>query len=175
VRERVFLGEQRPIAIERPRIKEADPAVIGFEGTTRDTALIPQMEEIGANLLLAEHLGRAHVVRREPADCLDVHVLGPLGETGKPHVIDHTLTQRGHGHSPFRFKFQELCPGTPSRYTSAQPSTIPPLRRSRSVQPLLTHRKRIRRRQNRRRAILPGRSMEGVLLTVHVASGVEEA
>jgi hypothetical protein len=51
VRERVFLGEQRPIAIERPRIKEADPAVIGFEGTTRDTALIPQMEEIGANLL----------------------------------------------------------------------------------------------------------------------------
>jgi len=43
VRERVFLGEQRPIAIERPRIKEADPAVIGFEGTTRDTALIPQI------------------------------------------------------------------------------------------------------------------------------------
>jgi len=126
VRERVFLGEQRPIAIERPRIKEADPAVIGFEGTTRDSALIPQMEEIGANLLLAEHLGRAHVVRREPADCLDVHVLGPLGETGKPHVIDHTLTQRGHGHSPFRFKFQELCPGAPSRYTSPQPSTNPP-------------------------------------------------
>src|SRR5215467_5013316 len=28
--------------------------------------------------------------------------------------------------------------------------------------PLLTHRKRIRRRQNRRRAILPGSSMEGV-------------
>jgi hypothetical protein len=56
VRERFFLGEQRPIAIERPRIKKADPAVIGFEGTTRDTALISQMEEIGANLLLAEHL-----------------------------------------------------------------------------------------------------------------------
>ena len=126
MRERVFLGEQRPIAIERPRIKEADPAVIGFEGTTRDTALIPQMEEIGANLLLAEHLGRAHVVRREPADCLDVHVLGPLGETGKPHVIDHTLTQRGHGHSPFRFKFQELCPGAPSRYTSPQPQRTHP-------------------------------------------------
>jgi hypothetical protein len=97
VRERVFLGEQRPIAIERPRIKEADPAVIGFEGTTRDTTFIPQMEEIGANLLLAEHVGRAHVVGGEPADCLDVHVLGPRGETSKPHVIDHTLTQRGHG------------------------------------------------------------------------------
>jgi len=43
VRERVFLGEQRPIAVEGPRIKKADPAVIGFEGTTRDTALIPQI------------------------------------------------------------------------------------------------------------------------------------
>ena len=32
-----------------------------------------------------------------------------------------------------------------------------------------------RRRQNRGRANLPGRSMEGDLLTVHVASGVEEA
>jgi hypothetical protein len=48
-----FLGEQRPIAVERPRIKKADPAVIGFEGTTRDTALISQMEEIGANLLVS--------------------------------------------------------------------------------------------------------------------------
>ena len=53
MRERVFLGEQRPIAVEGPRIKKADPAVIGFEGTTRDTALIPQMEEIGANLLVS--------------------------------------------------------------------------------------------------------------------------
>src|SRR5262245_33256635 len=30
------------------------------------------MKEIGANLLLAEHIGRAHVVGGEPADCLDV-------------------------------------------------------------------------------------------------------
>ena len=59
-RERVFLGEQCPIAIERPRIKEADSAVIGLEGATRHTALIAQMKEIGANLLLTEHIGRAH-------------------------------------------------------------------------------------------------------------------
>jgi len=83
VRERVFLGEQRPIAIERPRIKEADPAVIGFEGTTRDSALIPQMEEIGANLLLAEHLGRAHVVGRE----IEIHQRATFNDptpTAKP-------------------------------------------------------------------------------------------
>jgi len=86
--------------------------VIGLEGTTRNTALIAQMKEIGANLLLAEHIGRAHVVGGEPADCLDVDVPGPLSKTGKPHVVDHTLTQRGHGRSPFGFKRQDLCPGT---------------------------------------------------------------
>jgi len=126
VRERVFLGEQRPIAIKRPRIKEADPAVIGLEGTTRNTALIAQMKEIGANLLLAEHIGRAHVVGGEPADCLDVDVPGPLSKTGKPHVVDHTLTQRGHGRSPFEFRHQETLSRHPSRYTNPQPSTTPP-------------------------------------------------
>jgi hypothetical protein len=84
--------------------------VIGLEGATRNTALIAQMKEIGANLLLAEHIGRAHVVGGEPADCLDVDVPGPLSKTGKPHVVDHTLTQRGHGRSPFEFRHQELCP-----------------------------------------------------------------
>jgi hypothetical protein len=42
------LGEQGPIAIKRPRIEEADPAMIGLEGATCNTALIPEMEEIGA-------------------------------------------------------------------------------------------------------------------------------
>jgi hypothetical protein len=107
------LGEQRPIAIKRPRIKEADPAVIGLEGTTRNAALIAQMKEIGANLLLAEHIGRAHVVGGEPADCLDVDVPGPLSKTGKPHVVDHTLTQRGHGRSPFEFRHQERAESRP--------------------------------------------------------------
>ena len=43
----------------------------------------------------------------EPADGLDVDVPGPLSKTGKPHVVDHTLTQRGHGRSPFEFRHQE--------------------------------------------------------------------
>jgi hypothetical protein len=86
--------------------------VIGLEGATRNTALIAQMKEIGANLLLAEHIGRTHVVGRKPADRLDVDIPGPLSKTGKPHVVDHTLTQRGHGRSPFGFKRQDLCPGT---------------------------------------------------------------
>ena len=86
--------------------------MIGLEGATCNTALIPEMEEIGANILLAEHIGRALVVGSEPADRLDVDVPGPLGKAGKPHVVDHTLTQRGHGRSPFGFKRQDLCPGT---------------------------------------------------------------
>ena len=86
--------------------------MIGLEGATCNTALIPEMEKIGANILLAEHIGRALVVGSEPADRLDVDVPGPLGKAGKPHVVDHTLTQRGHGRSPFGFKRQDLCPGT---------------------------------------------------------------
>jgi hypothetical protein len=82
--------------------------VIGFEGATRDAALIAQMKEIGANLLLAQHIGRAPVVGRKPADCLDVNVPGPLGKASKPHVINHTLTQRGHRCSPFGFIHQDL-------------------------------------------------------------------
>jgi hypothetical protein len=82
-----FFGEQRPIAIERPRIKEADSAVIGLEGDTRDTALIAQMKEIGANFLLTEPFGHAPVVGRKPADCLDVNVPGPLGKAGKKYEV----------------------------------------------------------------------------------------
>src|SRR5436190_14071418 len=122
----LFLGEQRPIAIKRPRIKEADPAVIGLECATRNTALIAQMKEIGANLLLTEHIGRAHVVGREPADCLDVDVPGPLSKTGKPHVVDHTLTQRGHGRSPFEFRHQELGPGTRADTAARSPQRLHP-------------------------------------------------
>ena len=48
--------------------------MIGLEGAARNAALIPQIQEIGANLLLAEQIGRAHVVGREPADRLDVDV-----------------------------------------------------------------------------------------------------
>src|SRR5262245_52352185 len=107
-----FLGEQRPVAIERTRIEEADAAVIGLEGPACATALIAQMQEIGAHLLLAEQVGRALVVGREPADCLDVDVPGPLGKAGKAHVIEHTLTQRGHGLPPFGLIGQDRCPGT---------------------------------------------------------------
>jgi len=38
--------------------------MIGLEGATRDTALIAQMKEIGANLLLTEHIGPAPQSRR---------------------------------------------------------------------------------------------------------------
>src|SRR5436190_24129029 len=41
---------------------------VGLEGATCNTAFIPEMEEIGANLLLAEHIGRAHVVGSEPRE-----------------------------------------------------------------------------------------------------------
>jgi hypothetical protein len=106
------LGEQRPVAIERTRIEEADAAVIGLEGPARNTALIAQMQEIGAHLLLAQLVGRALVVGHQPADRLDVDVPGPLGKAGKAHVIEHTLTQRGHGLPPFGLICQDLCPGT---------------------------------------------------------------
>ena len=87
--------------------------MIGLEGATRDTALIAQMKEMGANFLLTEPFGHAPVVGRKPADCLDVNVPGPLGKASKPHVINHTLTQRGHRCSPFGFIHQDLSVPAP--------------------------------------------------------------
>ena len=66
----------------------------------------------GAVAVDALEVGQEPLVGSEPPDRLDVDVPGPLGKAGKPHVVDHTLTQRGHGRSPFGFKRQDLCPGT---------------------------------------------------------------
>src|SRR5439155_16556141 len=93
---------------------------------TSNTALIAQRKEIGPNLLLTEHIGRAHVVGREPAACLDVDVPGPPSKTRKPHVVDHTLTQRGHGRSPFEFRHQELGPGTRADTPARSPQRLHP-------------------------------------------------
>ena len=56
--------------------------------------------------------GERLIVGRQPAHRLDVDVPGPLGKAGKLHVLDHTLTQRGHGLPPFGLTGQDLCPGT---------------------------------------------------------------
>jgi hypothetical protein len=58
-------------------------------------------------------------VGSEPADRLDVDVPGPLGKAGKPHVVDHTLTQRGHGRSPFGSNARTSVPA-PTRYPNTQ-------------------------------------------------------
>jgi hypothetical protein len=115
--------------------------VIGLEGAARDATLIPQIQEKGANLLLAEQIGRAQVVGRKPPHGLDVDVLGPLGKAGKLHVVDHTLT---HG------VMVVLRPDYAAETAVPAPEQIPPLRflrRSRSVQLLRKRRKRIRRCQ----------------------------
>src|SRR4029077_9637171 len=76
--------------------------------------------------LLPEPTGQAHGGARKPADRLDVDIPGPLSKTGKPHVVDHTLTQRGHGRSPFEFRHQELCPGTRADTPARSPQRLHP-------------------------------------------------
>ena len=46
--------------------------MIGLEGATCNTAFIPEMEEIGANLLLAELVRRSTIMGGKTADGIDV-------------------------------------------------------------------------------------------------------
>jgi hypothetical protein len=75
--------------------------VVGLEGTARNAALVPQIQQIGADLLLGEQIRKAHVMPGEPTDRAQVDFQRPLRKARQRHVFDHTLTLRRHGRSPF--------------------------------------------------------------------------
>src|SRR5690348_15914923 len=96
----LFSPEQRRVALQRPTIEELDAAVVGLEGA-ECYAPLTQAEEIDANLILAQFVGRAAVVRGQVTNPVNVDGLGSRRQSGGPHVFDHSLTQRYHGGFPF--------------------------------------------------------------------------
>src|ERR1700683_426130 len=66
-----FFLKQRPVAIQRPAIKELDAALIGPERAERDPA-VTQTEQVAPYLFLAQLIRRTAVVRGQPTDRVDV-------------------------------------------------------------------------------------------------------
>jgi hypothetical protein len=61
-----------------------------------------QTQEILAELLFAELVGRASVVLRQLVNSCDITLLGFGGKPPKLQVFKHTASKCGHGHPPVR-------------------------------------------------------------------------
>ena len=61
---------------------------------------VTQGDQVGANLLLAQRIGRTPIMRGQPAHRGDVASLRPQPQSPQLHVFDHALTQRRHQRSP---------------------------------------------------------------------------
>ncbi len=77
------------------RIEELDAAVGDAEGGGGEVAVVLEVEEVVADLLLGEPVGRGVEVVGELPDGAEVSVLGALAEAGELEVLEHPLTERG--------------------------------------------------------------------------------
>ena len=88
--------------VEDPPLPQGDPIekAEGRHGddqrARRKTALVGQVDLVGADLLQTETRRRAAEVAGEPRDGLDVRLLGARRQTPHLHVFEHALTKRGH-------------------------------------------------------------------------------
>ena len=58
--------------------------------------LLDEVEEIGADVVGPEVLGRGAEVPREGGDAIDIGIDGAIREVPEAHVLDHATAQRGH-------------------------------------------------------------------------------
>ena len=61
-----------------------------------DVLLLDEVEEVGADLVGPEGLGRLAEMVGEGGDARDVDLDGPGGEVAEFHVLDHSAAQRCH-------------------------------------------------------------------------------
>jgi len=77
-------------------VEETQAVMTGLEGAAGHSSLA-QAEQVAPHLFLAEQVGRAAVMRRQPAHRLDVELPRPFSQSGRDHVIDHPRTLWRHG------------------------------------------------------------------------------
>ena len=58
--------------------------------------MLDEVEQVGADVLGAEVLGRGVEVPREGGDAIDVDLDGARREVTEAHVLDHAAVQGGH-------------------------------------------------------------------------------
>ena len=91
-------GEARRdiIAAEGLAIEEAQGAAGQLIVAVRDVLLLEEVEQVGADVLASEAIGRAVKVASEAGDGTDVGLDGRLGEVAEGHVVDHAAAQGCH-------------------------------------------------------------------------------
>src|SRR5271166_289601 len=91
----LFSPEQSPRTAERIAVKETQAVLAGLEGAACHPSLA-QAEQVAPDLFLAELIGRAPVMRSQPAYCLDVDLPRSLSQPGQDHVLDYPRTWWRH-------------------------------------------------------------------------------
>jgi len=91
-----FFPEQLPDTAGPVPVVETQPVMTGLEGAARHIPLA-HAEQVAPHRFFAEQIGRAAVMRRQPAHRLDVQLPRPFSQSGQDHVIDHPRTLWRHG------------------------------------------------------------------------------
>src|SRR5262249_37506308 len=89
--------EGRPVTGRGVGIEELDGAVSDHERPGGELAVVLEVEEVIAELMLAEPIGRGVEVVGELPDRAEVGLLGTLAQAGELKVLEHPLAEcRGH-------------------------------------------------------------------------------
>ena len=90
-------GLDDPIPAQGDAVEELQGAAGLVEIAPGDMTLLHQIEQVRADLLWAQALGRDIVVPSKRGYALDVNLDGMGREIAQGHVLDHATAQRTHG------------------------------------------------------------------------------
>src|SRR5579863_6917641 len=99
--------------------------MIVSERSTRYPA-VTQRDQVGANLFLAQKIGRAPIMLGQPAHRRHIASLRPQPQSHQLHVVDHALTQRCHHSLLWVDSSGTSGRATPKDTPLAQPEPQPP-------------------------------------------------
>jgi hypothetical protein len=85
--------EGGPVSRCGVRIEELDAAVSDAEGSGGEVAVVLEVEEVVADLLFGESVGRSVEVIGEHPDGAEVGVLSALAQAGELEVVGQALTE----------------------------------------------------------------------------------
>jgi hypothetical protein len=97
--------EERPRALQGALIAEPDAIEVDAEGTLGDLFVMEEIENVLAEVLFAELVGRTPVVLRPLVDSGDITLLGLGGKPPQLQVFEHTAAARRHGPPPVRVDY----------------------------------------------------------------------
>ena len=92
-------GQRSPFPLERMFVEELDAAQCDGAGAAGGVLDVLEVEEVVAQFFLCDPFWGLMVMFRQLAHGLDIHLLSPFGQASEPKLLDHALTQWGHGYT----------------------------------------------------------------------------